>query len=175
MPALPESPPIPESKSESEEEPKPEPLEIDFSIGTTDCTHVNGIPTNKLPRRSELLNRTEFLPIKEVFSKQFRKKLTKEFPKVKHNWHVRCITGENFDLKHMTAHWKQIPKSTDYVVFVFKRFEGDTGDFKLFQCKFGGLCHRIVPNPSKFMDHMRSHTKDRPFACPYPGCTKAFS
>lgn len=75
-----------------------DPLEVDFSIGTTDCTHVNGIPTAKLPRRSELLNKPEYLPIKDFFSKQFRKKLAKEFPKVKHEWEVRAITGENFNM-----------------------------------------------------------------------------
>ena len=108
------------------------PLDVDFSIGMTGCTHVNGIPTGKLSRRSSLLNKSDFTPIDAMFSQQFRKKLAKEYPKIKHEWSVRAITGDNFNLRHLTANWEQIPKSSDYAVFVFKRFEEDTGDFKLF-------------------------------------------
>lgn len=40
-----------------------EPLEADFSIGKSQCTHVNGVPTFQSPSRSNLLNRNEFLPV----------------------------------------------------------------------------------------------------------------
>ena len=43
-----------------------QPLDVDFSIGGTDCTHVDGIPTMRQQSscRSGLLNRPDFLPIK---------------------------------------------------------------------------------------------------------------
>ena len=154
-----------------------QPLDIDFSIGMTDCTHVDGIPTlRQHSTRSALLNRPEFLPIKDVLSESFQAKLKQEFPKALNNWQVKVITGENFNMQQILQPWQVPLKSAEFVVFVFKSFDSDTaGDSKLFQCKYGGLCHKLTPNLSKFMDHMRTHTKERPFKCTYPGCGKAFS
>ena len=111
-----------------------------------------------------------------MLSESFRAKLRQEFPKSLNNWQVKVITGENFNMSQILQPWQVPLKSTEFVVFVFKSFDSDTaGDSKLFQCKYGGLCHKITPNLSKFMDHMRTHTKERPFKCTYPGCGKAFS
>ena len=101
--------------------------------------------------------------------------MMRDFSKVKHHSWVRMITGDQFDLATVTVKTDQIPSSNEFVVYDFENFMDDDGGFKIYQCKYEGGCHRTIPNPSKFMDHMRSHTKDRPFLCRHEGCGKAFS
>ena len=37
------------------------------------------------------------------------------------------------------------------------------------------LCKNHFPTPSRLADHMRSHTGEKPFVCPYAGCGSRFS
>ncbi|KAF8970953.1 hypothetical protein BDZ97DRAFT_1789449 [Flammula alnicola] len=36
-------------------------------------------------------------------------------------------------------------------------------------------CQKYFPRPSGLRTHMNMHTKEKPFSCSYPGCTRAFS
>ncbi|KAF9554398.1 hypothetical protein CPC08DRAFT_175419 [Agrocybe pediades] len=36
-------------------------------------------------------------------------------------------------------------------------------------------CQKEFPRPSGLRTHMNMHTKEKPYACAYPGCTRAFS
>ena len=87
---------------------------------------------------------------------------------------MRILTGASYDLRTYPQDNELLPSTDQYVVFCFNRFKSDEVRKKLFQCKFGGSCHKIMPNRSKFIDHMRAHTKDKPFTCPMPGCNKSF-
>ena len=130
--------------------------------------------TTDVALRSQALNGALFYSFADMFSESFLARLNQEFPRVKHAWQVRAITGDNFDLHEYLQPGGQVPHTDAYVVYLFKRYEGDECYSKLFQCKYGGGCHRLMPNPSKFMDHLRSHTKEKPFKCPYADCAKAF-
>ncbi|KAI0347048.1 hypothetical protein BDW22DRAFT_1351396 [Trametopsis cervina] len=37
------------------------------------------------------------------------------------------------------------------------------------------VCNKPFSRPSALATHMNSHTGDRPFKCPFPGCVKEFS
>lgn len=119
-------------------------------------------------------NDAQFRPFTDVFPESFLARLRKEFPRVNQAWKARAITGDNFDLHEYLQPDGHVPNTDAYVAYLFKRYEGDNCYSKLFECKYGKDCHMIMPNPSKFMDHLRSHTKEKPFKCPYAACGKAF-
>ena len=150
-------------------------LEMDFSIRRSDesidSTTVAG------GYICELLNHQPlFLPLTDLLSAQFRQQLQRDHTKFNHHTYGQIVTGDNFDIDAITNAGQVPPNCTDYAVIVLRPNAKDvSGETKLFQCKYGGGCHKITANLSKFMDHMRSHTKERPFECHFDGCTKSFS
>ncbi|ORY45873.1 hypothetical protein BCR33DRAFT_715907 [Rhizoclosmatium globosum] len=37
------------------------------------------------------------------------------------------------------------------------------------------ICNKVCSNSTSLKSHIRTHTGERPFACPYPGCTAAYT
>ena len=69
-----------------------------------------------------------------------------------------------------------IPNSNDYVIYIFKKSDKKSRMLKLFQCRHKG-CEFSILSMSKYFDHMRTHTGERPFVCNYgnTGCKSSFS
>ncbi|TFK19622.1 hypothetical protein FA15DRAFT_552153, partial [Coprinopsis marcescibilis] len=43
---------------------------------------------------------------------------------------------------------------------------------KFHQCS---ICDKPFPRPSGLRTHMNTHTREKPYPCPFEGCAKSFS
>lgn len=52
--------------------------------------------------------------------------------------------------------------------------KGSRGGYRVLPCTFPG-CSRVFNRPAKLLEHVRTHTKERPFHCTFSGCNKDYS
>lgn len=109
-------------------------------------------------------NREGFCHIDEILAPAFWDQLIAEYPRIRKSWGLRVILGEDFDHTE-TKYQEQIPDCNQYIVYKFEKNADLSSYLRLFHCKFQNGCHRVVQSPSKFYDHLRSHTRERPFTC----------
>jgi len=102
--------------------------------------------------------------IDDVITEEFWNSMFKEYPRIKKSWGLKVIMGADFDPSE-TKYKEAVPDSNEYVVYKFQKNSGIDSYLRLFQCKFQDGCHRVIQSPSKFYDHLRSHTRERPFVC----------
>ena len=95
-----------------------------------------------------------------------------DLPHLKKTQRVEVILGADFDANE-TKYKEPLPHSTEFIVFKFSKANESESHSRIFQCKFGDNCHRVIQSPSKFYDHLRSHTCERPFVCHH--CDAAFA
>lgn len=78
-----------------------------------------------------------YLPVNQILSSDIWKAMYDEYPRLKKSWSVQVIMGDAFDPSE-TNYKDQVPASTEYVVYKFKKQVGNKdGDFlRLFHCKF---------------------------------------
>lgn len=102
--------------------------------------------------------------IEDVITEEFWQQMYAEYPRIKKSWGLKIIMGKDFDPSE-TKYKESVPDSKEYIVFKFQKNSGVESYLRLFQCKFQNCCHRVIQSPSKFYDHLRSHTRERPFVC----------
>ena len=102
---------------------------------------------------------SDFLPLNMVMSARFRRQLIEEIPIVDPSWLVRIVSGARFDFSTVSNDLQSLPSSQAFAVFCFRRSDDSkVNRTRVFQCKYGGYCHMLLPNRSRFIDHMRLHT-----------------
>jgi hypothetical protein len=110
--------------------------------------------------------------LSSVFSSSQIRELTQTFI-VQTNWRVRVIDGKDFRPDD-TGYEGNVPQSLDYLVYHFQKERQTLRDYRLYKCKLENCTQMMMPSLSKFFDHLRSHSKEKPFVCKY-GCGKSFS
>ena len=96
----------------------------------------------------------------------------KQYKNIKEKWKIKLIDGSLFNPR-LIRYNEIVPDCKDFIVFEFQKSIESRNQFRLYWCKYNNQCHKLISSPSKFYDHLRSHTKDTPFQCTY--CTQSFS
>ena len=88
------------------------------------------------------------------------------------SWLVKEIPASDFDPTAIKFNGS-IPTSKNYKVYLFEKHKKYKKDFRVYVCMHTD-CQHFHSNLNKFFDHLRSHTKEKPFRCSH-GCDKSFS
>jgi hypothetical protein len=84
---------------------------------------------------------------------------------------IEIISGSDFDLDGLGIDEREIPGTRHFFVYSYKN-PATKRSVKVLECSFCGMVFRKWHN---FFDHLRVHTKERPFKCTETGCELAFT
>ena len=85
---------------------------------------------------------------------------------------IEVITGHNFDPASLKID-EDVPATKEFRIYKYKNPK--TQRFvKILKCEHVS-CGMFFRKWHNFFDHLRVHTKERPFICCYPGCKQAFT
>ena len=80
---------------------------------------------------------------------------------------VKISTGNNYENEETeNDEYKEASECKEYVILEFKK-KYIIKRKRIFQCKFKNSCHKLFKVPSKLHDHLRSHTKEKPYNCEF--------
>jgi hypothetical protein len=102
--------------------------------------------------------------VTDVFSPEFMAK-----NRIEKGHKVSVIDGKDFDARDIGFD-QHIPNCTDFVFYYFKKRSEQKKQYRWLQCKHkthedSKPCGMMISDLSKFFDHMRTHTKERPYHC----------
>jgi hypothetical protein len=100
----------------------------------------------------------------ELFTMEFMAKILEQNKRIQPTWKVRIVLAENFD-PAVVKFSEPVPACDKYVIYEFVTDTQQEALFRLFHCKFGDSCSRLYHSLYKFFDHLRTHTRERPFIC----------
>jgi hypothetical protein len=87
-------------------------------------------------------------------------------------YRVEIISGDRFDAESLKID-EAIPGTREFKIYKYKNPK--TQRFvKILKCEHTD-CGMFFRKWHNFFDHLRVHTKERPFKCQYNGCSQAFT
>lgn len=85
---------------------------------------------------------------------------------------IEVVSGSNFDPASLKID-EEIPGTRQFKIYKYKNPK--TQRFvKILKCEHAA-CGMFFRKWHNFFDHLRVHTKERPFMCRYPNCKQAFT
>ena len=94
--------------------------------------------------------------------------------KLDDTWLIETIPGTYYHIPQIEGDNRLTCLSKQFVALKFDNLKESNESRELFICRHES-CTKIVSNIFNFFDHLRSHTKEKPFGCMYPDCGKRYS
>ena len=88
-------------------------------------------------------------------------------------WYLKVFSGKQFIQETEQNNSEDaLTSNFDFIVYHFTK--SGRKDKYLYFCKNEDCCH-VERGLKKFFNHIRYHSKEKPFICEFPGCGQAFS
>ena len=99
---------------------------------------------------------------------------------INNKWQVRGFQGSDFQPPDNDKNMSLQSYCTEYYVLEFKKTCWNKKDYYVIKCFYqdridNGQCGIFFENLFQFFNHLRAHTKEKPFVCPVEGCNARYT